>query len=301
MRKKILAIILLSLTLFLVACGGDEKDKTTNKTENTDKQNDANQEEGYFLWERDRIVGYSETGKKQTELVIPEKCSEVTSLSNNSKVKKIVFESDDTNIASGAFENCVALETISLPKNLKSIESSCFRGCSSLKEIIIPENVVEIEGDSFKDCTSLFKIELTDSILELGGSTFENCTNLKEITVPKNVVEIKAKTFYKCTSLSNVTFGTELKSIGHEAFSECDALTSVTLPEGVTTLESRAFAWCDSLKEIYLPSTIEKIKPYSLMPNKQVTVYVKEGSYMDDEGWTVLLGHSIDVYIKKYY
>ncbi len=57
------------------------------------------------------------------------------------------------------------MNSIILPKTLKTIEKNAFRSCKKLKEITIPDEVTEVKGEyTFDECESLETIHLPDSI-----------------------------------------------------------------------------------------------------------------------------------------
>ena len=66
-------------------------------------------------------------------------------------------EAIDSDIESGTFSGCTALESVTLPSNLKSIQEGTFRFCTSLKELVIPGTVKAI-GMSACWCSNLAKV-----------------------------------------------------------------------------------------------------------------------------------------------
>ena len=52
-----------------------------------------------------------------------------------------------TKLGIGAFENCVALESIEIPDGVSNIEQSAFQNCSGLKSIKLPAGVTELDHD----------------------------------------------------------------------------------------------------------------------------------------------------------
>lgn len=64
----------------------------------------------------------------------------------------------------GAFRDCTYIETLELPKGLKSISRYAFFGCKSLKEIVIPDSVESI-GESAFLYTALHKVTIPKQCL----------------------------------------------------------------------------------------------------------------------------------------
>lgn len=288
MLKKILMVILLvASTICLAACAG--KEKSSANGDKTDGQGytvsgDVIANEDYFKWsptDDTQIVGYTEEGMKQIELVIPKKCTSVQGLEKNTTVKYIKFENDDTVILSTTFSGCTALEKIELPANLPEIDNDVFNGCTSLKEVTIPSGVTKIGSNSFADCTALGKVELSESLKVVGRKAFNDCTSLKLIKFYDAVTDIEKSAFENCSALKEINFGKGLKNIGESAFQKCTALTTVKLPQGVLMLGADAFANCDTLESIYLPASVEKADVSSIVQTHEIKVYVVEGSYMD--------------------
>ena len=88
------------------------------------------------------------------------------------------------------FQNCPALEKITLPDTIASIGNYAFSGCSSLTSIIIPESVTSIGSSVFSNCSSLTNVVIPDSVTSIGSSAFSNCSSLTSIEIPNSVTSI---------------------------------------------------------------------------------------------------------------
>ena len=94
--KKFVAILLaLMFCVSLVACGDKEDNQGDSTGDNYTPSGEVVANDDYFEWSQNddtQIVGYTEKGLKQEELIIPEKCTSVQGLENNPTVKHIKFE-----------------------------------------------------------------------------------------------------------------------------------------------------------------------------------------------------------------
>ena len=74
------------------------------------------------------------------------------------ELQKITFFSNVIN--SSAFENCKALQELTLPENLTTIGDKAFAGCENLKEMAIPSSVMKIEPTILWGCQKLETLEI---------------------------------------------------------------------------------------------------------------------------------------------
>lgn len=140
------------------------------------------------------ITGLTDTGKTQTELVIPYEINgkKITSLlgsvidgepqsilSGNNVITKVIIPNSITSIGDIAFYDCSSLTSINIPNSVTSIGDSAFGDCSSLTSINIPNSVTSIEDYAFIACSSLTKVEIPSSVTSIGYDAFYGCTNLK--------------------------------------------------------------------------------------------------------------------------
>lgn len=299
MKRFINVFMVILICCTLVACGTG--DKTKSETKNEEKTSvTTKSNEDYFEWSPmfdTQIVGYTEEGLKQKELVIPKKCTSVQGLSENEKVEMITFENPDTEILGATFAKCTNLKSIQLPDNLEVIEAYTFNGCSALETISIPDSVTEIKDDAFIQCTTLKTVFFGKNIELIGREAFYECTTLASVQLSDVTTTIEESAFEKCTGLKEVVFGNGLQSVGSSAFKGCSALKSIKLPEGVTTLDDWAFAYCDVLEEIHIPSSLTSIEISSIAQTHEIDVYMVQGSYIDQQLENLM---GIEFYNKQY-
>jgi len=214
-----------------------------------------------------------------------------------------------TGINSNAFQGCVNLVSIKIPKNVTSIGSNAFNGCESLNSIEIPKRVSSIGSTVLKNCYSLETITVdknnskydsrdycnaivrkSDDVLlygckntiipstvkGIGNGAFFGCSTLANIDIPNSVTTIGSSVFYNCSSLTSVTIPDSVTTIGSSAFRSCSSLTSITIPNGVTVVEGYTFRDCKKLVSVYLSSGLVEIKAqafYGTSSLQTVTCY----------------------------
>lgn len=111
-----------------------------------------------------------------------------------------------TSIASSAFQNCYSLKSITLPnKNNNSIGNYCFNKCYSLKYAILAYKTKTINQYAFQDCYLLQSITLSNSMTDANTYICSNCIGLKKAIIPSNINNIQGKAFQNCYSLKSIT------------------------------------------------------------------------------------------------
>ena len=254
---------------------GEKVDGNTDISEGTDSKTGLISED-YFEWDGNIITGLSDSGAKQKTLVIPARCEgfrgEIFALEN--EVTSVSFESDKNIELNNAF--CIAknLASISLPAELTEISEMAFWFCSSLTEINIPAGVSEISPYAFQECTSLTTVVFEGPTTSILRHAFDDCTALKTIVFPDSITRIEEYAFYRCSSLESITLPASLTEVEKYAFLKT-GLTTITVPKEVTLTEYDTTAF---------------------IQDHLVTVYVTQGSWMDENFESVFVGQ----FEKKY-
>jgi hypothetical protein len=88
-----------------------------------------------------------------------------------------------TAIGSGAFYNCTALRSITLPATLISVEAAAFSNCIDLATINFPNTLIFIGTSAFAS-SGLQSVSLPPGLSALAPSTFAHCTGLKVVRLP---------------------------------------------------------------------------------------------------------------------
>ena len=197
-------------------------------------------------------------------------------------IKNVGYSIPDgvTVIRDRAFNKCISLNSITIPKSVQDIETYSFFGCTSLEAInvavsnknyadvngilfskdktkivcypankkdmsySIPVSVKVVGVAAFRDCIYLKGITIPDSVTNIEHHAFSNCKSLKSITIPDSITSIEMATFIDCASLTGVKIPDSVTSIGWGAFSNCKSLTKITIPAGVKTIADKALGYC---------------------------------------------------------
>ena len=228
-------------------------------------------------------------------------------------IKNVGYSIPDgvTVIRDRAFNKCLSLNSITIPKSVQDIETYSFFGCTSLEAInvaasnknyadvngilfskdktkivcypankknmsySIPVSVKVVGVAAFCDCIYLKGITIPDSVTNIEHHAFSNCKSLKSITIPDSITAIEMATFIDCASLTGVKIPDSVTSIRSGAFSNCTSLTKITIPAGVKTIADSALGYCydDNGNK---KTTGLKIYCYS---NTQAEAYAKSGKF----------------------
>ena len=134
----------------------------------------------------------------------------------------------------------VALENISIPKNVKNIGMGAFAFCNALSSVTFEEDshLVKIGFGSFCDALNLTQINLEDTKLEeigmfafgdISGVVGEKFVPLQEVTFPETLKTIGMHAFANCLTLSDVTIPGSIESLGFQAFFGCTELSNINI------------------------------------------------------------------------
>ena len=172
-----------------------------------------------------------------------------SSSSSRLRLESIILPKSIKSIGEKAFFDCKTLTKIELPEGLESIGDRAFDYCAGLTEVKFPKSLKYI--DSFFECTGLTKVEFSEGVENIHG--FYGCTGLTEVEFSEGVENIHG--FYGCTGLTEVKFPKSLKYIW--GFAQCTGLTKVEFSEGVEYING--FWGCTGLTEVELPKSLKTI------------------------------------------
>lgn len=186
-----------------------------------------------------------------------------------------------SNSNKGAFENCTALESVSLPSTLVSIGGDVFKNtkilndcpgtikyidgwvikctnASEIKSVELKDGTVGIAYGAFRsDNSKLKSVTLPDGLRAVDDLAFSGCP-IESLALPDSLTYI-GKSAFANTDIREITFPSKLAEIQDAAFKECESLKSVTLPKRLKVMGDEAFYGCTSLKTVIGGDSAEEI------------------------------------------
>lgn len=134
-----------------------------------------------------------------TKAVVPKSVKELGegafTMSKNLTDAEIL--SDNITELSNTFECCEGLQSVKLTDSINHIGMGTFRDCISLERINMPANLKVIDGYAFYGDKNLTEIVLPDSIEHIGEYAFDYCTKLT-VTLPDSTITIDTGAFEYC-------------------------------------------------------------------------------------------------------
>ncbi|MDA7529475.1 leucine-rich repeat protein, partial [bacterium] len=136
-----------------------------------------------------------------------------------------------TQIGAGAFSECDALTSLTVPNSVTSLGAQAFFGCEALTAITLPSGLTSIGDSCFKGCSKLAGVSLPASLTTIGSSAFASCTALETIVIPASVTSIGTQAFSQNRGITLVTFEGDAPDIGTDAFLDLNRNAAVDVPE----------------------------------------------------------------------
>lgn len=157
------------------------------------------------------------------------------------------------------FYNCVKLEKIFIPYNIKMITDGAFMFCQSLTKINIPKNVEFIDKNVFSYCDKLVEINVDED-------------NKNYFSIDGKLYSKDKKEIIRCVSFDEIYEIAEgAKIIGENSFA-VNKIKEVIIQNSVNKICDFAFSHCESLKSIKISKNVKKVGKYAFYKCKELTV-----------------------------
>ena len=194
-----------------------------------------------------------------------------------SQLRSVEIPDSVVEIGSMAFWYCEALESVKLPKNLKTISRSMFYNCKNLA-IEIPEGITDIQDSAFEGC-SIKSMTIPATVEAISETAFgeirrwgaHGMSNLEVIEVDSSSKHFKSvdgvlfsfdgKTLIKypqAKTTEKYVVPNGVTRISKNAFAGVGSLKFVTIPESVDIIDDDAFTKCINLETISMPENISR-------------------------------------------
>ena len=221
-----------------------------------------------------------------TKLIIPVTVQEIqeSAFSGCTSLLTIEFQTADgvdqalTTIGTKAFQNCTALQSLTLPENVTKLGNYAFDHCDNLSSITLNAKLTtttaigtymfRYAGKSAESLT----VTIPEGVTTINDYMFQYASTLTTITLPSTITKIGVHAFsssglagenpVKFTPKSGTTYA--ITTIGNNAFATCTAITAFSIPSSVKTFGTNIFNGCRLLAGIEVPSTMTTIPNYFL-------------------------------------
>lgn len=216
-------------------------------------------------------------------------------------LREIIFEEDRNNnkytyeIHDSAFQNCINLTTITIPKQVKVLGKRAFENTALHNFSFEPDSELQIIGEyCFQNASKLTSFDIGENVLEIGQGAFNGCYSLERFTIIGNLNGINeyfrvrdGVLFEFDKNLFNDTdvFGRILHTYPAGRLDDIYIVPFESDIVGVTQILEYAFNYAN-IGAIILPRTIEVILPEAIIiPNLLFLQFtaneVKGTSYKD--------------------
>ncbi len=228
MKKKIISIIILCLTICLLFSGCGESITALLSGEND-------------------TIDYDIENGEATVISVPNK-STVTIIEIPDEYEGVPV----TKIADYSAFNLEYVTEIKIGKNVREIGNWSMTNNHKLEKFTVSD-----DNETF--------VSIDGVIYTKDMKTIVFCPNTKEgeYKVLDGVETIRSKAFYKCNKLTSVVLPKTVKVIEEKAFFRCEAMTAINLPNVLEVVGKDTFAYCYGLTEISIPASIKQIDEYA--------------------------------------
>ena len=163
---------------------------------------------------------------------------------NCSALTSITLPNGATGIGSYAFYN-FGPAAVTIPNSVTTIGKNAFKS-SGVTSVIVGTGVESVGVNAFAYCSGLTSItwnavNCADCASSSVDYVFRSCSNVTSISVGSGVTSIPAYAFAGCSGLSSVAIGNSVASIGNSAFNGCSGNFSLVIPNSVATIGNSAF------------------------------------------------------------
>src|SRR5690554_6411198 len=191
-------------------------------------------------------------------------------------LKEVVI-TGGTQIASSAFSGASQIESLSIPKSVKTIGAYAFYGMTNLKEVHIEDNseLKSIGYAAFSHANQIEKLVILVSVTSIDDYAFSNMANLTtlQFEADSQLTTIGRFAFSDSIRLESLIIPSSVTSIGSFTFSNTPKLTSIVFEpdSNLTILEDAVFSGATGLKTLTIPKSVISIKKNAFTDTPNLT------------------------------
>ncbi len=210
----------------------------------------------------------------------------------SSDVTELTVPATVTEIAAGAYANCVSLTTLNYNPANCVIGDDAFTACKKLVTINLGDKVETIPTNLYTGNTAVTEVEIPAQVTRVEDYAFKGCTALKDITVADTLRSVGKNALQGTAWYNNQPDGPiYLGKIfyGYKGTMEDETLT---LKDGTVAIADGALEGNSALKTIVIPGTVELIGVDALATTDATIINNSDSdvinSYADANGIPVL-------------
>jgi hypothetical protein len=179
-----------------------------------------------------------------------------------SAIKRVELSEGITRIGSHAFESMSALDTVIVPKSVKSIGSGAFL-YNELRTLALQEGLERIDDYAFEGCYKLWRVILPSTVEYIGEGAFYNCSSIHSFEAIDNPHFVTHDgVLYRKDTMTLIQYPSSrydeeytvpysCDTICSGAFYSCRYLRSLIFRRCPNSMRN-AFSWYDSVS-LYIP------------------------------------------------
>ena len=136
------------------------------------------------------------------------------------------------------------------------MDAYAFQNCVRLNSITLPETLTSIGPYAFENCTRLSSVTLPESLTKMYARVFNGCTQLKSLTIPQYV-----------TQMDSMWSGRYVSCLAGSS------LEMVVFEGGRDRIPDRACANVSSLKTVVIPASVQEFGNYVFDNSTAVSIH----------------------------
>lgn len=176
-------------------------------------------------------------------------------------VTKIEIGEGDIQLSGGAFYNCTAMKSITMPRNVSTIGSNVFRINYSLRGVVVPSGITALGTYSLYQCLGLRVVSLPASVVTLGTQMFYDDRSLQRVVLPNQIAAIP-NAFTYCRGLACIHIPINVKSIAANAFADCMSMGRIKFAPTVPPVVANSNAFADIPADCVIEVPAESLEEY---------------------------------------